>query len=567
MAQFGKSKLLSQEEYEQKINAPDTYGNLGRGPASADDSAIEEEADAVPPEVDDKSLAKTVDEDIDSPPTDDEEDPEQKKKIDKEIADESDDVEKELSDSEPKDATPQVADEDQLEGEPSPQGSHMLASLSMPALPGSAPAKNPQLDKYQQFIDQYKQLQNQRSKGDLVNGLLAAGGKIGQSMAGKFSGNFTPDQSGIQMLQKMNERPVQDFEQGQVVQGRGMQLKDMMDDHDANSSKSKLIREYLKNRLGMNLGDDVSAADAQNLLKTIGKPTQSHFQKVNGVATIDGQTKSMSAIFDPASGQYINPETRQVIPGFHAESLNPFQNVKDADTGQNTTFNKSTGGRNAPVAPHYAGIDNPNDFYAMLGKTNPNLRKEMQDKIIPDFNKLTQKPQERLMHEGPIMARLKEAKINPAAYAQLQAEMARFDVGDQRLAQQEFNMFAQRHGYQGFGDWVRKNSSGTINDSFEKDFSDAIGSTADSIRTELSKMAEQKAQAVISRLPKDQQVDVSVVAPLIYAGYKPHNGGSGDMIKVVSTKTGKSFLLPSNKVQEALEKKLIEDPNVKITGR
>ena len=406
--------------------------------------------------------------------------------------------------------------------------------------------ENNQLNKFKQYMDQYKQLQDQQRKGDVVNGLIAAGGKIGQSIAGRNSGNFVPDPTGNAMLAKMNERPLQQFELGQAVQGRGMQLQSEMAAADPDSPQSKLVRKYVETRLGLKLDDDVSAADAQMLLKTVGRPIQTKYQKVNGTWTdpTTNESKRMSAIFDPGTGTYKDATSGQPLPGFLAEGLNPFQTVTNPNTGEREVFNKSRGGAPTPMggkAPVTVS-SSPQDINAGL---DPVTRKELNDKIVPNFNKLTEKTQQRLMHQAPIMAKLEEAQLNPAAYAQLQAEMARFDVGDQRLAQQEFNMFATRHGYKGWGDWVQKNSTGTISPDFAQDFAHTINNTVRGMQQDLNEQAEKQASLLINRLPPGQKADPKAVAKLIYAGYKPVPSGKSNGKQIVK----KGYNAQSDKTQ------------------
>ncbi len=486
------------------------------GPESDDtgDADVPESKGEIPDDVDDDSLAPNQESKAKSSPV--EEDP---------------DTEEELDDAD-------AIGED-------------LASKSKPLShkPTSSPESD-QMNRFKQYMEDYKRLQQQQRKGDLVNGLIAAGGKIGQSIAGRTSGNFVPDPAGNAMLAKMNDRPVQQFEQAQIVNGRGMQLQAENNSMDPASPQSRLVRDYVEKRLGLKLDDNVSAADAQMLLKTVGRPTQTKFQKVNGSAPQqDGSMKRMSAIFDPGQGVYIDPETRQVIPGFMSEGLNPYQVVTDPKTGLKSTFNKSSGGAMNSIQ----GVQDANkaqtaqDVYASM---TPVVRKEFDEKIVPNFNKLTEKTQQRMMHQAPIMAKLQEAQLNPAAYAQLQAELARFDVGDQRLAQQEFNMFATRHGYKGWGDWIQKNSTGTISDDFAQDFAHTINNTIKGMQSDLNGQAEKQAQLLINRLPPGQRPDPKLVAPLIYSGYKPVKvnqelSPQGEIER--KTKDGRIAIFDSNK--------------------
>lgn len=421
---------------------------------------------------------------------------------------------------------------------------------------------NPALDKFQQYMQEYRRLQDQQRQGALVNGLIAAGGKIGQSMAGKYSGNVVPDQTGNQVLAQMNQLPLQQFEQGQVVQGRGMQLQSELAANDPNSPQSRLVRDYIRTRFpGLNIPDNMSASDAAMLMKTVGRPIQTKFQKVNGTWTDPetGASKRMSAIFDPTTGSYKDPDSGKALPGFLAEGLNPFQVTTNPNTGQREVFNKSRGVSGAPIATGQAPIGQATTPQEVNASLDPVTRKELNDKITPAFNKETEKIQQRLNHVPVILQRLEEAQSNPAALPQLKAEMARFDVGDQRLAQQELEMFAKRQGYKGLADWAQAKTEGTISPDFANDMRQAITHVSQNLHEQLSDAAEKHAKVLTNRLPPGQKVDPKTVAPLIYGEYTSSTKQpKDDMVSVVSAKTGKSIMLPRNKVQEALDKKLIK---------
>lgn len=380
---------------------------------------------------------------------------------------------------------------------------------------------NQKLDRYQNFIDEYKKLQDQRKRTDLASGLAAAGAQVGQAIAGKYSGQFVPDQSGSQAIKQIGERPVQDFEQNQVVQGRGMQLQSEMSATDPASPQSRLTRDYLKTRLGIALPETVSAADAQILLKTIGRPIQTKFQKVNGTYPDPqtGQSKRISAIFDPGTGTYKDAESGAPLKGFLAEGLNPYQMVK-GEHGEQQVFNKSQGitPKTVNASLDFSKAQSPSEVYTGM---HPDERKEMVNKIIPAFNKETEKTQQRLTHVPVILQRLQEAQTNPAALPQLKAELVRFDVGDQRLAVQEFDMFAKRMGYKGWEDWMAAHTTGTITPDFANGMAQAVTHVSEDLKEQLSDAAEKQAKIIMSRMPKNQQPDIKNVAPLIYGNYKP----------------------------------------------
>lgn len=249
------------------------------------------------------------------------------------------DIEKAASDLEPKQSP---AEDDGLE---SSDDNGLQAQLS---------PHESRLKKYQDFMDEYKRLQQHRRNTDLVSGLMTAGGQIGQSMAGKFSGNFTPDLSGAKAVQEIGNRPVTDFEQGQVVGSRQIQLGAEKDAHDPASPQSIMVRDYLNKRLGLNLADDVSAADAQMLLKTVGRPGQTKYQKINVVNQKTGEKGIAS----------FNPSTQELE--MNGNKLNPSEwvqdyrssNFVDPKTGERVGFSAGTGkttgaltgpGVNAPV--------------------------------------------------------------------------------------------------------------------------------------------------------------------------------------------------------------------------
>lgn len=510
--EFGKPELLSQEEYDKKIHAPDKYGNSDRKPAK--------DEEVPPPEEDDLEKETEDADDVGQAET-------SRKSGPKEIKEEAED----LSSGIPK---PTLSD-----------------------VPQESPSR---LDRYQNFINQYRKLQDQRRNTDLVSGLMAAGGQIGQAMAGKYSGQFTPDMSGAQMVKQMGERPLQDLEQQQVVASRGMQLKGVQDAQDPKSAQSQLTRDYLRSRLGIDLPETVSAADAQMLLKTTGRPTQNKYQKINGtwMNPDTGIEERKAAIFNPGGGpgnSYLDADTGRPLKGFLAESLNPFQMVK-GEGGEQQRLNKSTG-KLGDTKEHnqFEGVETPNDVFAQL---KPEDRKELQNKLIPDFNKSTEKTRQRLTHVPVIMQRLQEAQTNPAALPQLKAELARFDVGDQRLAQQEFNMFGQRMGYKGVQDWLSAHSTGTITKDFADSMGHAIGNVSSDLQGELNEEAEARANQFIKMLPKDSGLKPEIIAPLVYGKYKP-KGDVSDKVKVKNLETGVIGTIPRGNLKKALDSQKYEE--------
>jgi hypothetical protein len=459
------------------------------------------------------------------------------------------------TEEEDKDAEAIAENEAEKKG-PKEEASDMLAELpkdETKAAPDDTlePSTPPsQLDRYQNFINQYKKLQENRQRSDLAAGLIAAGGKIGQSIAGKYSGQFNPDLTGVKLMEQQASRPISDMEQQLAAQGSVNQLQTSMAASDPTSPQSKLTRDYLKTRLGINLPDNVSAADAQMLLKTVGKPLQSKFQAKTGIYIDDsGKEHKILASYDPLTGKIYNQTTHEEIPNerFIPEGLNPYQMVK-GEQGQQQQFNKSRGGAPTNIQGHdVSNITDPHQLYVTL---KPEDRKELNDKLVPAFNKATEKTQQRLTHVPVIMQRLQEAQTNPAALPQLKAELARFDVGDQRLAAQEFNMFGQRGGYKGWEDWLNNHTTGTISNDFAENMAKAINGVAVDLRGELSNKAEEQANLMASRTKANPQS----VAKLIYGKYQPQV----DKVRVRNIDTGVVGTIPKANLQKALDSKKYE---------
>lgn len=218
-------------------------------------------------------------------------------------------------------------------------------------------SSNSQLDKFQQYMADYKKLQDQRRNADLVNGLIAAGGKIGQSIAGKYSGNFNPDQSGNQILAKMAERPVQDFEQKQIVQSRGMQLQSETESHDPESRVSEAYRNYFIQRILPKDKDgkpDVSmfpniqqysASDVQNLLKMVGKPVQ---EKATQVPLVNQKTgEKVTGVWHPVHQTFTDLEGKPL----GAEYIRDYraQTFIDPMSQERVGFSGGTGKTTGPL--------------------------------------------------------------------------------------------------------------------------------------------------------------------------------------------------------------------------
>lgn len=448
-----------------------------------------------------------------------------------------------------------VPDADKVDEGPAPQSSSMSP-----------------LERYKSYMEQYKKLQDQQRKGDLVNGLIAAGGKIGQSAAGRYSGNFNPDQAGNQMLAKMNDRPVQQFEQGQIVQNRGLELQANVNSHDPASPQSRLVREYVKTKLGLNLADDVSAADAQMLLKTVGKPGATHYQQMPMVNQQTGE-KIMGS-FNPTTNTFQDTagnilDSRTWVRDYRAQSF------IDPKTGERLGFGAGTGkvtgpltgpGVNAPIVPQKPGDLSSNKpieinrsfLTAQQAKQVDHAREKYIQEVRDDRNSLN---------------------ANDRVISVLQAGG---ELGDlPREIQDQLNRAfgqkghisdAQLGGLLGKADWknrvenaVSLGMNGHLTDENRQFLLEVASLIKDQNESYIDKKSKIYADNLYNDLKSSPNLQKYKFGPesmrnLLGVESAVHPAGAPDsnMVQVVSTKSGKSFMLPKDKVKEALKKKLIE---------
>lgn len=256
------------------------------------------------------------------------------------------------------------------------------------------------LDQYQDYMNEYRRLQDNRRKSDNLAGFLAAGDKIGQSMAGKYSGNFKPDLTGIEMMKQQANQPVQDLETQQAVSSRGLQLQGMQNSYDPASPQSQMVRQYLNNGIfkATPLPDTVSAADAAMLMKSVGKPQATHLSQLPMVNQQTGE-KTM-AIFNPSQGIFTSIDGNPLGSGWVRDYR--AQNVTDPATGEKMAFSGGTGklsgaltgpGINRPGAAPVAPGEQTNEITrpmltAQQGKQVDQARHQFINEVKDDRNNL-----------------------------------------------------------------------------------------------------------------------------------------------------------------------------------
>ena len=240
-------------------------------------------------------------------------------------------------------------------------------STNIPEAPKS------KLDQYQHFMNEYRRLQEQRQKSNLIAGLMAAGGQIGQSMAGKYSGNFKPDLTGVELMKQQAAQPISDLETQQAVSSRGLQLQGLQNSYDPNSAQSKAVRQYLNQSVFKNnpLPDTVSAADAASLMKMVGKPSSTHLSQLPMVNQETG-AKTM-AIFNPSTGGFTDINGQPLGAGWVRDYR--AQSVLDIATGERYGFSGGTGKLTAPLTG--PGVNRPGAPTAGPGEQTMELSRPM----------------------------------------------------------------------------------------------------------------------------------------------------------------------------------------------
>ncbi len=322
VSDFGDQGLLSQNEYQKLIHAADTYG---RSPSAVEPSVQTEASlplkknfkDAFVPDADEESSAPLKDTEKEAEKADIVGETEaEKKPVSRDISENADEI---------------------MSGLPSEE---MPSPVQVPS----------QLSKFQDYMKQYSQLRDQQRKSDLVAGLATAGGQIGQAMAGKYSGHFVPDESGIKVLQAQANRPIQQFEQGLAIEKAGQGINATRAAQDPTSPQSRMVRQYINQKFGsidpvtgkqtgLHLDDDVSAADAQMFLKAIGRPGT---EKATNVPLVNQKTgEKVTGIWHPIQQMFTTLDGHPLGPDYIRDYR--AQSFLEPKTGERLGFSGGTG--------------------------------------------------------------------------------------------------------------------------------------------------------------------------------------------------------------------------------
>lgn len=122
-------------------------------------------------------------------------------------------------------------------------------------------------------LDEFQQLLAERQARLRDLNMLKAAQNIGQAFVGGHTGNFKVDHSLLDDLSKQANIPVEDYSLKQKIQKARTGL---VDDEELRNPKSKIsafFRLMAKQR-GLEVTEDMSAWDIQNMGKVMGKPNQ-----------------------------------------------------------------------------------------------------------------------------------------------------------------------------------------------------------------------------------------------------------------------------------------------------
>ncbi len=139
------------------------------------------------------------------------------------------------------------------------------------AMPGMGPSVHEQ---YANMFSEYKKLQDQRRRKSGIATMLDGLSGIAQAIAGKNAPGFKPTYN-AELIEKMSNRPVQDFEEGVKQKGLNQSLLDQEQMRSKESPVSQFYREMATKRgFDPAVVKDKSAWDLSQMAKVLGKPSE-----------------------------------------------------------------------------------------------------------------------------------------------------------------------------------------------------------------------------------------------------------------------------------------------------
>jgi hypothetical protein len=414
--------------------------------------------------------------------------------------------------------------------------------------------------KYEDLVNQYQNLIDQRRRADTTNALVQAGSKIGQSMAGKYSGNFVPDPSQAKVLGDLANRPVTDFEQGLAVQGTGMKLAAEMAASDPNSPQSKLVRDYLNKRLGLTLGPDVSANDAAMLMKTIGRPQQTKFSQLPMVNKQTGE--KIMGTYNPTTNTFQDTngtplDGRQWVRDYRA------QVTTDPNTGEKVGFSGGTGAITGPLtgvkAIPQATIPGGPEPELTEDSLNPRQKKIIHDERNA-FQKDSKAERNNLTVANKLVNLLQQGDPeDPKNMIEIERNMNTLSGASGRVPLDQLN---KSGGVQSFearlNQAIQTAKSGGLTEENKDFLLDTAKRMQGAAQQNIQAYAEPHLNALHTGITGASKNQLSGLLGVNQTANPVQFQPKGDMVQVTSSKTGKIFMLPRDKVQQALQNKLIQ---------
>lgn len=392
------------------------------------------------------------------------------------------------------------------------------------------------------LLDEYRELLAQRQQKQKELNVLAGANQISQAIAGRYSGNYTPDMTGIKLLQEQANQPVEDYTLAAKQDKLDTELRDMDKLRDPSSSTSQFYRLMAKQK-GLAVEDDMSAWDLSQMSKAMGSSTSRPFIPRNFIDRATGNV--VSGRYDMTTGQYSDAAGNvytDVIP-YNAPIL-----VEDKKTQEKFLLERGTGQK--------------------TGVTGPSITKEELTKPASPkttFKQLNAKDQSRLDEESKAFSTetkdiresydkidaLVEQKIdlatkNELAASQLGAEVATiFENG--RLTDEDVLRYTRRPAIiSRLQDGIKTLASGTITKDKAKELKETLTVYKEALNENLRERADQKASTLLNKLSTD--VDPKNLSSLIYSPLP-----SNSSVKVRGLETGRTFRMSKEQAEKAIQ--------------
>lgn len=349
-------------------------------------------------------------------------------------------------------------------------------------MPLAAPAPQPQLAPSEPGDFQRILAQRQDQLRKLA--LLRASTEIGQALVGGRTGNFKIDNSGIDALEKMANVPVEDYSLRQKAEKGDIGLRDEREMRNSKSMISQFFREMARKR-GMEVTDDMSAWDIQNMGKVLGKPNTMS-GKMQLTRRTNPQTgKTEIGVFNPATGTF----------EWTGENAGYAGQVRlDPRTNEMVTFQPGTAELTGQLTgPKTLNPTTPQETFQSLA---PKDQKRVED-AKKELNKETTEVRDALDSVSLLKQKVVEATRNPVAAKQIGAEIGKFIEHGSRMTDQDVVRYVSREGLANkMEDFKNRATTGTFGKELAQQIMATIVNYEQGYKAILENRRQQKAQTL-----------------------------------------------------------------------